>query len=347
VLTALSRIDRDGVPAGREGRSVELCYNSKCYPPKLAISLACEVATGRALPSSEFITTDAERYLSRLGFSVLRTGRQRGPGETERTHSNARRSEDHSTQGIETLARELLYSARLYRWNELKNNPSLPPPSSGIYAWFFKLVPPGVPTDSCIVRGDATLLYVGISPKNEVANGTIRKRLRLHFEGNAESSTLRETLGCLLEAELGTVLKRDRSGNKTFGANERILSDWMAKNTLVAWITTSTPWLLEDHLLKRLSLPLNIEGNARHPFSAWLKELRKKAALAAEGLDIAPRKNSLYLVSCVSEKHHRPMPARSLLFVVVPKGSRVRRENRSALVHSFRKIWTCGAGSSD
>jgi hypothetical protein len=173
-------------------------------------------------------------------------------------------------------------------------------------------VPPGVPIDSCVVRESATLLYIGISPKNDTTDGTIRKRLQLHFEGNAESSTLRETLGCLLEAELGTALRRSQSGNKTFGERESILSDWIVNNTMVAWVTTPRPWILEDHLLKRVSLPLNIEGNTSHPFSARLKELRKKAVLRGEGLDVVPRANSLFLVSCVSEKHHRPMPARDL-----------------------------------
>ena len=46
---------------------------------------------------------------------------------------------------------------------------------------------------------------------------TLRQRLRTHYAGNAEGSTLRKTLGCLLAEELGIQLRRVGSGNrKTF-----------------------------------------------------------------------------------------------------------------------------------
>lgn len=51
------------------------------------------------------------------------------------------------------------------------------------------------------------LLYVGISPKAPPSNGgapsrsTLRKRLQTHYRGNAEGSTLRKTLGCLLAGQ--------------------------------------------------------------------------------------------------------------------------------------------------
>ena len=42
-----------------------------------------------------------------------------------------------------------------------------------------------------------------------------------HYRGNAEGSTLRLTLGCLLSVELDTVLRRVRSGKRTtFGPQE-------------------------------------------------------------------------------------------------------------------------------
>lgn len=72
VLIALSRIDREGVPTVNQSRGVELRHGGKGYPPKYVISLAFEAATGRALPLSEFITTEAEYRLQGLGFSVIR-----------------------------------------------------------------------------------------------------------------------------------------------------------------------------------------------------------------------------------------------------------------------------------
>ena len=62
----------------------------------------------------------------------------------------------------------------------------------------------------------------------------------------------------------------------------------MADYARVAWIETVEPWILEEHLLKSLSLPLNIQGNARHPFRARLLELRQKAKRRAEELEILP-----------------------------------------------------------
>jgi GIY-YIG catalytic domain-containing protein len=269
VLAALCRIDREGVPPSRANRSVELRHDHKRYPPKLVVSFACEVATGQELSSSEFITADAERYLQRLGFSVVRIGQQAAASESERA-SSAPRSVigGSSSSELAELGRQLVYASRLYRWRELKGNPILPPRSPGVYAWFFERVPPGVPTDSCVIRDGATLLYVGISPKNRRTKGTLQDRLWSHFEGIAEFSTLRTTLGCLLEAELGAVLRRVGSGKtQSFAGKESALSEWMADHARVAWIETPKPWLLEDHLLKTLSLPLNIQGNANQSLS--------------------------------------------------------------------------------
>jgi len=39
VIAALARIDREGIPAGRENRGVELYFNNHRYPPKLVICL--------------------------------------------------------------------------------------------------------------------------------------------------------------------------------------------------------------------------------------------------------------------------------------------------------------------
>lgn len=314
VLEALARIDRAGVPPSRENRSVVLRHEGKGYPPKLVMSVASELATGRTLPGAAFLTTEAERHLLRLGFSVVRTGQEsvRDRKETPRSATPSLVSDLPSNE-IAELGQQLVYSARLYGWNELKNNPTLPPRSPGVYAWFFKRVPPGVLTDSCIVRDAATLLYVGISPKNDKTKGTLQDRLWSHFEGIAEFSTLRTTLGCLLEDELGTVLRRVGSGKtQTFVEKESALSGWMADNARIAWIETPKPWVLEDHLLKALSLPLNIQGNTKHPFCVRLKELRRKAIQRAEELDIVQRRKTVFLVSCVSEKHDRPMPASEL-----------------------------------
>jgi hypothetical protein len=80
--------------------------------------------------------------------------------------------------------------------------PSPVPASPGVYAWYFAELPPGLSTEGCISRGNLSLLYVGISPKRPTVDGgapsrqTLRSRVRYHYRGNAEGSTLRLTLGC-------------------------------------------------------------------------------------------------------------------------------------------------------
>ena len=312
VLAALARIDDEGVPASRVQHGVNLVHRDKSYPPKLVISLAAEIATGRRLPSGDFITTEAERVLVRLGFSVAREGQARTP--IVRISSDF--SDSAATMPVldfEQLERELLSSAPLFRWKQIRKDSNLPPRSSGVYAWFFERMPPEVPTEGCFIRDRATLLYVGISPKNLTSKSTLRDRLWAHFEGVAESSTLRTTLGCLLEPELGTVLRRVGSGKtQTFAEKEPDLSNWMANHTLIGWIEVRRPWLLEEHLLSRLTLPLNIAGNSLHPFRARLQELRSRAVKRAAELEIIARRKIVFLVSCVAKKSARSMPARAL-----------------------------------
>jgi predicted RNase H-like HicB family nuclease len=73
VLAAMSRIDTEGVPLINQSRGVEVQHHNRSYPPKYLLSLAFEIATGSALPFSQFITTEAEYKLRGLGFSVVRT----------------------------------------------------------------------------------------------------------------------------------------------------------------------------------------------------------------------------------------------------------------------------------
>jgi len=285
----------------------------KRYPPKLVMSYAAEAA-GEKLLSSAFITTEAERMLLHLGFSVERFETPSSAGHRPTIARSPRQSVGAlSSEEIERLENHLLHAARLFRRSEILDDPRVPPSSSGLYAWFFTQAPPGVPTQGCFVRDGATLLYVGISPKSLTSKSTLRDRLWSHFEGVAESSTLRTTLGCLLEPELGTVLRRVGSGKtQTFAEKERDLSDWMANNTLIAWVEVARPWLLEERLIGRLNLPLNIAGNSSHPFCARLQELRSLAGKRAAELEIVLRRRTIFLVSCVAEKRDRPMAARLL-----------------------------------
>ena len=95
--------------------------------------------------------------------------------------------------------------SHLYTRAEVLSKPSPVPSASGVYAWFFKEIPEIVPTDGCVTKDGLTLLYVGISPKNESSSQNIRKRIKSHYQGNAEGSTLRLTLGVLLAGKRMTL----------------------------------------------------------------------------------------------------------------------------------------------
>ena len=117
----------------------------------------------------------------------------------------------------------------LYSRSEILSKPYPVPKERGLYAWFFKEIPPGVPTAECVTKDGLTLLYVGISPKNLESSSNLLHRIKTHYTGNAEGSTLRRTLGVLLEEQCGFPLRRVGSGKRlTFthlcgGATRRIL----------------------------------------------------------------------------------------------------------------------------
>jgi hypothetical protein len=168
------------------------------------------------------------------------------------------------------------------------------PPDGGVYAWYFDVIPPGVPGGGCRVVDGRTLLYVGISPKAPPANGvrpsrqSLRSRIRYHYRGNAEGSTLRLSLGSLLAEELGLVLRRVGSGSRmTFCHDgEQRLSGWMADHAWVAWAVVSSPWRIEELLIRELSLPLNLDQNQHSPFHDALTELRSRQRQRARQLSI-------------------------------------------------------------
>jgi hypothetical protein len=187
----------------------------------------------------------------------------------------------------------LLNPARVWTRSEVLARPCPVPREAGVYAWYFVSPPPGVPVDGCHVHQGMHLLYVGISPKKPPSNGAspskqrLWNRVRYHYRGNAYGSTLRLTLGCLLSELLGIELRRVGSGTRlTFATGEAQLSEWMHEHARVAWLPTAVPWDAEHHLISTLSLPLNLAGNAAHPFHATLTELRQRCKRRALGLPI-------------------------------------------------------------
>src|SRR5918996_230162 len=105
--------------------------------------------------------------------------------------------------------------------------------------------------------------------------------------GNAAGSTLRLTLGCLLASELGVELRRVGSGRRlTFANGEGVLSAWMGRHARVCWMPHARPWELEQVLVARLDVPLNLHGNSQHPFYPKLRSVRAAAKATARALPV-------------------------------------------------------------
>jgi hypothetical protein len=292
VLAAIAKIDRAGIPAGRFGTKYAVFHDGRHYPPKLLISLAHEEVKGVPYPSSLFGGgRETNGFLQRLGFTVIEkhegavlsqiSSLPKGPPPQPTLTT----CQIISTAEIERIANDLVRSAQIFTWSELKGSSSLPPQRAGIYAWFFKQCPPQVPIDGCVQREGRTLLYVGVSPESLNSSSHLRNRIREHFSRTAEGSTLRKTLGCLLEKELGTILRCVGDHNRmTFSTNEERLSEWMVENAGVAWVEVALPWEVEPHLIQSISVPLNLDSNATNPFYEKLKSIRSKARERAKEL---------------------------------------------------------------
>jgi hypothetical protein len=186
-------------------------------------------------------------------------------------------------------------SSDLHSRDQVLSRPSPVPSEPGVYAWYFKQAPAQIDTTGCYSIDGMTLLYVGISPKEPPSNGrppsrsTLRKRLQTHFRGNAEGSTLRKTLGCLLAAETGFPLRRVGSGTRQTFTNpgERALDIWMGENAFVTWFACDRPWELEQEILSSgIPLPLNIQDNPCQAHTALVRSVRRNAVAAALELPI-------------------------------------------------------------
>jgi hypothetical protein len=81
---------------------------------------------------------------------------------------------------------------------------------------------------------------------------------------------MRLTLGVLLAEQSGFPLRRVGSGKRLTLTHqgEQWLDDWMDRNACVCWMEHPEPWTIERAFLETVSLPLNIQDNRHHSFSA-------------------------------------------------------------------------------
>lgn len=214
------------------------------------------------------------------------------PTEVALTCISFWRRRDINSANLQTLIRP----PKVYSRRDVLEKDSPVPRKPGLYAWFFKEIPPRVILENCVTLDELTLLYVGISPKAPPRGGgrpsrqTLWHRVRYHYRGNAEGSTLRLTLGCLLSKRLGIKLRRVGSGKRmTFThQGEEKLSQWMDQHALVSWLENPAPWVVEEQLIRSLSLPLNLQGNEHHSFHPVLSAIRAQAKASARELPVVP-----------------------------------------------------------
>lgn len=175
----------------------------------------------------------------------------------------------------------LISESSIQSKDEILANAELKQCDRGIYAWFFKELPPQLDErrDRYFKREGKWLLYIGICPSSSESNRVLRDRIRTHFTRNSYGSTLRLSLGCLLSNCLGITLQVIGKSRRrlTFRDGEKKLSRWMENYAFVAWIQHDSPWIVEDDAFKVLDLPLNLKGNQHNDFYEELKAIRAKA----------------------------------------------------------------------
>jgi GIY-YIG catalytic domain len=191
-----------------------------------------------------------------------------------------------------SLKRLLTAPTRLFARSEVLRKPSPVPSTNGCSAWYFREVPKIVPIRGCVTFEGKTLLHIGVAPDKQDkldSRQTLRSRIKRHYRGDAKGSTLRRTLGVLLEPQSGFPLRRVGSGSRITltPAGEGYLNQWMEENAFVVWGEHPEPWTIEHDLLHEISCPLNIKDNEQHPFVATLKAMRAEALRRAREKPIA------------------------------------------------------------
>src|SRR5664279_1204754 len=173
-------------------------------------------------------------------------------------------SEIHIRPKTDVTALPITLPTRLFSRAEVLRRPSPVPVSSGVCFWYFRDIPSVVPTGDCQTLNGCTLLYLGIAPDrtNKLSASLLRCVIR-NYRGNVEGSSLRRTLGILLEKKSGIPLLRVGSRERTIltPAGKRWFDAWMEMNVFVGWTAHPEPWMVGYELLVKLSLPLNISHN--------------------------------------------------------------------------------------
>ena len=160
-------------------------------------------------------------------------------------------------------------------FDPLKDDVNTVPTLSGNYIFALrknsKLPDIGIPVIYTKFR-DYEVIYVGL------ASTSLRDRdVEKHFNGNAGSSTLRKSLGCLFGYNL---IPRDshynNNGKTKFNVtDESELSDWIKTNLLLFYYPNKEFDRIESLLIQALNPPLNLDKNHNVINSEFRKHLSK------------------------------------------------------------------------
>jgi hypothetical protein len=178
----------------------------------------------------------------------------------------------------------LFHPTVFHRAYQLVDKRWLIPDSRGIYAWFFAPGSVPVPEAQYVSVGGFDLLYAGVAGRHPNRLGSLRDRIYgMHLNGYAHSSTLRYSLGVLLQDKLDLHLV-EREASSFVWSNEDALTGWICDNACVSWLEDNEPREIETQVLRSFGavLPLNIEHNPDNAFAERLSEYRRRALAQAE-----------------------------------------------------------------
>ncbi len=156
---------------------------------------------------------------------------------------------------LDWILNRLRQPEELFSLDELHGRGSPAPRTGGVYAWYFRSRPLGVPAGSHSFRA-MDLLYVGIAPSTAQSRRTLRQRISEHIRDDASRSTLRRSLG----SALGFPQHPMRS-SLWFAAKEGDLSAWLRDNAMVCWVEYAEPWAVEAAVIGEIRPPLNLDHN--------------------------------------------------------------------------------------
>ena len=92
----------------------------------------------------------------------------------------------------------------------------------------------------------------------------------------------------LLMESLGLAPEQTKTRAVLSKSQNQALSEWQKRHLRLTWAEHDRPWLIEDAVISRLEPPLNLAGNASHPFHPQLTQARARFREEAKGNPRSP-----------------------------------------------------------